>query len=200
MLIQELIGKTITNIYSFIETVEYCLDSGQCYIELDAKIIVAFPFGFQTEVFERTPEKNATSLFDDLSDYPIYYVNKANKSIQEIIDDFHNKNESFWGKLKNYIFGKPSIMDAYKPYKIEYKENKLKFIKDQKIVDIIYIVDDDVVDEKVFLLLENGYLISEILMAPNGTGAVGLHIYDNFDKLIEYKGENFRKFSDVNFE
>jgi hypothetical protein len=67
--------------------------------------------------------------------------------------------------MKHFIrFGKILTVQQkeiaeYKPHRIEYVENKLKYIKDRIIVDIINFDEDD---ERVFLELDNGYLMSEV--------------------------------------
>jgi hypothetical protein len=76
--------------------------------------------------------------------------------------------------------------------KIEYKENKLKFIKDSVIKDLITFDQDY---EKAFLELENGYFISETNYSMNGTGRVGINMYDSLINITKWKGNEFQRLS-----
>lgn len=84
MTINELLGKTITNIYVKFGIEQGWLYTATCFIELDNNLIVAFPFAFSEEVWIRDLDPQATSIFTDLSDYPVHHVNKDGTSIGEI--------------------------------------------------------------------------------------------------------------------
>ena len=68
------------------------------------------------------------------------------------------------------LFGQNIAIKDYQPYKVDYRENKLKHIKDRKIIDFLWYDDES---EKGFILLDNGYLITETNFAPHGTGLAG---------------------------
>lgn len=82
------------------------------------------------------------------------------------------------------------IPKEYKVYKTEYRENKLKFLKNQKIIDFLMFDDSDSVG---FLELENGYIITETMISPHGTGMAGLNYYDNLKSFEEYCGTGYKR-------
>lgn len=82
MLIEELIGRTITNIYTIYGVEQGRLDTADSFVELDNVLIVGIPFSFSKGVWIRELDPNAQSIFKDLSDYPVYHVNKEGKSIR----------------------------------------------------------------------------------------------------------------------
>ena len=112
MLIEELIGKTITNIYSIVEYESYGLDKGECFIELDNKIIIDIPFGESDDIWIKDLNPKAKSIFNDLSDYPFYHINKDKKSIKEIADNYQKQKLSIIGRLKSF-FGQEIIIKEY---------------------------------------------------------------------------------------
>jgi hypothetical protein len=48
------------------------------------------------------------------------------------------------------------------------------------------------------LLLDNGYLISETTVAPNGTGLASLNYFENLENLAERRGDEYLKLTDDN--
>ena len=64
MLIKELFGKTITNFYAVFGKEQEWLDTADCYIQLNDKLIIGFPFGFNDEVWIRELDPNVEDLFD----------------------------------------------------------------------------------------------------------------------------------------
>lgn len=192
MLIQELIGKTITNIYSIVEYENYGLDKGECFIELDNEIIIDIPYGESDDVWLKDLDNNAESLFKDLSDYPIYHVNKEQKSIGEIAKNYQKQKTSIWGILKQF-FGQGITIKEYQPYKVEYRENKLKYLQNRIIVDFLW---TDYF-EKGLLELDNGYFITETTVANNGTGLAGLNYFENFEILRMRKGGELFRLSEM---
>ena len=48
---EELINKTLTNIYSLVKMEVGGLDTGECFIELDNEIIIDIPFGFSDDIW-----------------------------------------------------------------------------------------------------------------------------------------------------
>src|SRR4030095_15779093 len=105
MLLEELIGKTITNIFEVLEYEPYGMDKGECFIELDHKIIIDIPYNFSEDVYIKQLDKKAESIFDDLSDIPVYHVNKEGKSIKEIIEKYAAKKPTFLEKVKQLLLG-----------------------------------------------------------------------------------------------
>jgi hypothetical protein len=201
MLLQELIGKTITNIFQILNYEDGGLDQCQCFIELNNKVIIDIPCSFDNfddEVWIKELDEKAISIFNDLKDYPVYHVNKEGKSIKEIIDKYADKKPTLFDKAKQLIFRHKPVVQSkriveYEPYKIEYVENKFKYIKDRTIKDLIAFAEDD---EKYFLELDNGYFITEINFSMNGTGRVGINLYENLNDITKWKGNEFKRISD----
>ena len=201
MLLEELIGRTITDIFQIVEYENYGMDKGECFIQLDNNLIVDIPHSwdnFNDEVRIKELNVKAISLFENLNDYPFYHVNKERKSIKEIVEKYADKKPSLFQKVKQLIGGQKPIVQPkhiaeYEPYKVEYIENKLKYVKDRMIKDLFTFAEDD---EKYFLELDNGYYITETNFGMNGTGRVGLNVYDNLIKITNWKGKEFNRISD----
>jgi len=202
MLLEELIGKTITNIFEILNYEPGGLDKGECFIELDSTLIIDIPYsfdGFDSEVWIKKLDKNAISIFKDLDKlYPFYHVNKERKSIKEITEKYADKKPTFLDKARQFISGQKSLAQTkhiveHEPYKVEYVENKFKYIKDRVIKDLITFGDDD---EKYFFELDNGYIITETQFSPNGTGRIGINLYDNLIDITSWKGNEYKRMTD----
>ena len=193
MLTVEIIGMRVTNIYSLEKMEVDGLDNGECFIELDSKIIIDIPYGFNDDIWIKELDKDAVSLFADLFDYPVNHVNKANKTIGEIVDNFQQQRRILFNRLRKILFGQDISIKDYQPYKVDFRENKLKNIKDRKIVDFIWYADES---EKGFILFDNGYLVTDTAVAPHGTGNAGLNIYRSINELTNAKGNNYSKITD----
>ena len=192
MTITELFGKTITNIYATIGLEQEWLDTADCFIELDNNLVIAFPYGFSDDVWIRELDTKAKSLFEDLSDYPVYHVNKEGKSIGEIAATYQKQKRNIFNRLKKTLFGQEVVIKEYQPYKIEYKENKAKYIQGAKISDFLWYNDES---EKGLFLLDNGYVITETTMSPSGTGLAGLNYYESLKDLESSRGLDFKRLS-----
>jgi len=202
MLLRELIGKTITNIFEVLNYDAGGLDKGECFIELDNKLIIDIPYSFEIledEVSIKNLKENAVTIFKDLDKlYPIYHVNKEGKSIKEIINTHALKKPTLLEKVKQLITGQKLSSQAkhieeYEPYKVEYAENKFKYIKNRIIKDLITFGGDD---EKYFFELDNDYLITETNFSPNGTGRIGINLYENLNDITIWKGNEFKRISE----
>ncbi len=84
-------------------------------------------------------------------------------------------------KLKHFC-GLPSAFD-----------NSVMAIKGQKIVDLLWYPENE--DEKHYLMLESGLIITEVTHAPSGTAYAGLHLIESLEKLIEKKGNGLVRFT-----
>jgi hypothetical protein len=193
MQIEEIIGKTVTNIYSMVSSEVGGLDTGECFIELDNKYLIDIPFGYSDEIWLKELHKDAVSLFNDLSDYSVYNINQDNKTVGEIDKNYKQKRLNIFNRLSIFFLGQDILIKKNQPYKVDYRENPLKHIKEMKIVDFIWYTDDN--DKGVFLL-ENGYLISETIVAPHGTGLAGLNYYESIKNLTESRGDKYLKLTD----
>lgn len=190
---EEIIGKTVINIYSLVTMEVGGLDKGECFIELDNKYIIDIPFAKSGDIWLKDLNKDAVSLFADLSDYPIYQVNKDNKTVGENTENYQRQRLNIFNRLRKFLFGQDIVMKACQRYKVEYRENKLKHIKDRKIVDFIWYADDS---DKGLFLLDNGFLISETTVAPHGTGLAGLNYFESLENLTERRGNEYFKLTD----
>lgn len=194
MTTKDLIGKTITDIKVLMDIELGGLDTAQCYVQLNGQFFVGIPFDETSEDLEITVPSNAKSILKDLSPIPVYHVNKEERSIGEIAERFKRQKASFRYKLSKFLFGKELLMPKeYEPYKVEYRENILVHVKDKKIIDFVWCRNDT---DKGMLLLENGYLISETLCAPHGTGAAGLNVICGLDNLASGKDAHYLKLSE----
>jgi hypothetical protein len=200
MLVEELIGKTITNIYQILNYDDGGLDNGECFVELDNKLIIEIPYSFDSfndEVSIKELKEKTVSIFNDLKDYPVYHVNKERKSIKEIIDKYADMEPILLEKFKQLIFRQKPVVQSkhiveYKPCKIEYVESKLKYLKNRIIKDLITFGSDD---EKYFFELDNGYYVTETKFSPNGTGRIGINLYENINDITSWKGNDFKRFA-----
>ena len=191
--LEEIIGKTVTNIYALVKMEVGGLDTGECFIELDNKTIIDIPFGFSDNILVKKLDSNALSLFADLSDYPVYHVNKDGKTVGDIASNYQSQKQTIFNRLRKALLGLDIAMKNYQAYEVEYRENKLKNLKDRKIIDFLWYADDS---EKGLILLDNGYIITETTIAPHGTGLAGLNFYENINDLIHSKGNDYSKLTD----
>lgn len=187
---KELIGQTITDIFLWSEMEVGGLDKAQVYIELENNKTIGIPWDFESENLERKPRKGSESVFADLSDIPVYHVNSEGKSIGEIAEAKKKRESSILGRIKKALGITEVIPREYQPYKIEYKENELKHLKNQKIVNFLMIENSDSVG---FLVLENGYIISETDFSPHGTGMAGLEYYQSIEEFEESYETDFKR-------
>lgn len=194
MLVKELIGKIITNIYITSGIQDGWLDTAECFIELDNSLIIDIPYGFSDEVWIKELDPKSESIFKDLADYPVYNVNKQGKSIGQIADAYQKRKRNIFNRIISVLRGKELIPKEYLPYKKEYQENKLKYIQHRKIIDFLWYDDES---EKGFIELDNGYIVSETTMSPRGTGQAGLNYYASLLLLIETKGDEIKRLTDV---
>lgn len=169
MKLEEILGKTITNIRCLYGLQDGWLETAACYIELDNTITIRIPIGECRDVYRCDPDKDAISLFNNLEDHPVYHINAAGNPI---------------GKM---------TAEDFKPHKVENRENSMKYIPSSKIVDVIWY--NDGFDENAFLVLDSGWLITETIISPSGTGHTGLNIW-KLDELVKQRGKNYSKLSD----
>lgn len=187
---KEIIGRKITDILVWSKMELGGLDEAEVFIQLDNGKVIGLPWDFESENLEIQPKKNSESLFSDLSDIPQYHINPEGKTIREILDAKKERESSFFGRIKKVLGISESIPKEYRVYKTEYRENKLKYLKNQEIVDFIMFDDYDSVG---FIELENGYIITEILASPHGTGLAGLNYYDSLKSFEDICGTDYKR-------
>jgi hypothetical protein len=190
---KDLIGRTIKDILVWSEIEVGGLDQAQVYIVLDNDKTIGIPWDFESENIEAIPDFHSESLFADLSDIPVYHVNPEGKSIQEIIDAKRKRDSSIWGRIKKAIGIEEQIPREYRPYKTTYRENKMKHLKDQMIID--FLMFDDF-DSGGFLMLENGWIITETMVSPHGTGMAGLNYYESISAFEDSHGTEYKRLTD----
>ncbi|MEY5050014.1 MAG: hypothetical protein RLZZ175_3373 [Bacteroidota bacterium] len=66
-------------------------------------------------------------------------------------------------------------------------------MKNRKIVNLLCYSDEA---EKGFLLLDNGYIFTETIVAPHGTGKAGINIFESINELTSLKGNDFTKLTE----
>jgi len=187
----DVIGKTITDIRCKFGKEDGWLDTAECFIELDRKFYISIPYGYPNYIFIANPDPGAESIFNNLTDIPAYHVNKDNKSIDEIAGTYKKQQRRAIVRFAKKWFGYQPSIPLYQPYKSEYRENKLKYIINRRITNYLWEKDET---EKGFFELDNGYLITEQIMSPHGTGLAGLNYYESFSELKEEKGDGFLRY------
>lgn len=187
---KELIGRTITDILVWSKMEVGGLDEAEVFVQLDNDKIIGIPWGFDSLNIEKPLREAAESLFEDLNDMPVYYVNPEGKSVGEILAAKKKRASSFFGRIKNALGIPEVIPEEYRPYKTEFKVNKVKYLKNQPIVDFLMFDDFDSVG---FLELENGFIITETRISPHGTGMAGLNYYDSIAIFEESCGGNYKR-------
>lgn len=187
---QEIIGRTISDIFVWSKMEVGGLDEVEVSIQLDNGKVIGIPWDFESERIEKELRKDSESLFSDLSDIPEYYINPEGKSIQEVLDAKKKRESSFFGRIKKAVGLGEGIPKEYRVYKTEYMKNKLKHLKNQKIKDFLMFDNSDSVG---FIELENGYIITETIMAPQGTGMAGLNYYESLESFEESCGTDYKR-------
>ncbi|TXI85899.1 MAG: hypothetical protein E6Q37_05175 [Crocinitomicaceae bacterium] len=108
------------------------IDSGECYLEIDKEMIILIPFAFDKDLSIKNLDKDAISLFEDFSDYPVYHLNNETKIAGENGDNFQLQKPKFFNRLRNKLFGHEIAKKYLQPLKVDNRENKLKNIKNRK--------------------------------------------------------------------
>lgn len=187
---KEIIGRSITDILVWSKMEVDGLDEVEVFIQLDNKKTIGIPWNFESENLETEPRKDSKSLFYNLSEIPEYYINPEGKTIQEVLDAKKKNQSSFFGRIKKAVGLEEGIPREYKVYKTEYRENKLMYLKNQKIMDFIMFEDSDF---GCFLELKNGFIITETMMSPHGTGMAGLNYFESLKSFEERYGVDYKR-------
>ena len=187
---QKIIGQTITDILVWSKMEVGGLDEAEVFIQLENGNTIGIPWDFDSENIEREAKIGSISLFSDLSDIKESSINLEGKTTQDILEAKKKREYSLWGRIKKLIGLGGGIPREYRIHKTEYRENKLKYLQNQRIVDFLMFDDSDSVG---FLELQNGYIITEVIMSPHGTGAAGLNYYENLESFEENCGTDYRR-------
>jgi hypothetical protein len=185
---KEIIGRTITDILAWYKTEIGGLDKAEVFIQLDNEKTIVIPWDFESKNLETKPRRGSISIFSNMDDITEYHVNIERKAIQEVIEARKRRESSVLGLIKKALGLGEKIPKEYKVYKIVTKENNLKYLKNQKIVD--FLMFDDY-DSAGFFELENGYIITETRISPNGTGASGLNYFENLKSFEQCCGTDY---------
>lgn len=191
MNMQEIIGRTIIDIFVWSKMEVGGLDQAEVSIQLDNGKIIGIPWDFESENIEKELRAHSDSLFSDLSDIPVHSINPEGKTIQEVLDIKKKREDSFFGRFKKVTRREEGIPKEYQVYKTEYRENTLKYLRDQKIVNFLMFEDYDSVG---FLELQNGHIITETAISPHGTGMAGLNHYRSLKSFEESRGVDYKRF------
>jgi len=200
MLVEEIIGKTITNIFQLVEYEHYGIDKGECFIELDHTVIIDIPYGWfngHDEVWIKKLDAAAVSVLANLSDHAFYRIDKEGKPVKKMATKYVEREPSFFERVKQFLSGQKAPKHTaveYETYDIDYVENTLKHVKDRKVKDLIAFAEEH---DKYFLELDNGYYITETNVGMNGTGRVGINVYKDLAYLINWKGPIVKRISDL---
>ena len=187
---QEILGRTITDILVWSKVEVGGLDEAEVFIQLDNGNIIGIPWNIESINIEKQLKKGSKSLFTDLSDIPEYHINPKRESIQEVIDAKKKRESYILDRIKKVFGMSEGIPNEYKVYKTEYRENKMKYLKNQKIVAFLMFDDSD---SAGYIELENAYIITETLISPNGTGMAGLNYFEGLEFFEDSCGTNYKR-------
>ncbi len=164
---QDLIGQQIQDILVWYKMEPYGLDEGEVYLVLDEGKIFSIPWSFDSRLIEEAPKQGSRSIFGE---------SKKRESEQN----------SIWSSIKKAL------------YNIKYHilndgpiDREILQLQYQKIVDFIVIEDHSV----GFIVLENGCIITETMMAPHGLGRAGLNLYYSLEEFEKSYGEDYIRLS-----
>lgn len=187
---KEIIGRAITDILVWSKIDVGGLDEAEVFIKLDNGKFIGIPWDFESENIEKELKINSESVFADLNDIVEYSINPERKTIGEILEAKRKRDSSVLGRIKKMFGITEGIPKEYKIYKTERRENKLKYLKNQKIKDFLMFDDSDSVG---YLELENGYIITEKVMAPHGTGMAGLNYFESLNSFEDSCGTDYKR-------
>ncbi|MEL6671386.1 MAG: hypothetical protein AAFR61_04315 [Bacteroidota bacterium] len=191
---KDLIGRCIQDIHQHVCTRTDGLDEASLHLTLDGGKIIHFPWGPESLVHEEKPPQDAKSLFSDLSDIPVWHVNPQQKTVEEVSEAYKKRTSSFWGQLKSMVGLGEKMPREYLPFRVEYEENRCQYLQEQEIKDYLYFEDDFF---EGYLELENGYIITFVIMAPHGTGHAGLRFYESLEIFEACCGREYRRLSET---
>jgi hypothetical protein len=80
MLIEELLGKRVTNIFVLLEIGTNGLEKGECIVERNNSSMIKIPYGFSDKVSFAKFVDRSNSIFSDLSDIPSYSLKKVDNA------------------------------------------------------------------------------------------------------------------------
>ncbi len=181
---KDIIGKTITDIFIFLKQEPAGLDYAECYLEIDKSFFVQIPYFEDDEILVEKADERAVSIFSLSGTETIYHVNKEKKTIEDIAKKKGEERRAFFRQIGGHLKKMASldeIQKEYKPNKTETIQNRLFEIKNTKIIDFIWDTEED---KKGLFFLSNGFIITDIPVAPNGLGTAGLHYFENMEKLV----------------
>lgn len=186
----ELIGQRITNIFVWSKLEPYGLDEAEVFIQLGNGMIVHVPFFLGDEDLEINIDKQVISVFADLSVIVTHHINPESKPIEQVLEARKRSASSLLGRIKKLFGLEAGVPKEYQPYKTEFTENKIKYLKNRVIVDVLMFANSH---DKVFLELDNGYILTETTMSPHGTGRAGLNYYDSLQELEAQCGTEYER-------
>ena len=117
MTIHQLIGKTITALYSDLEMEIGGLDKGQIFLELNHSQIIEIPYSPTDQNLEQKPSEKAQNLLHSLADYPVYSLKPKSESTSK---------PTLFSKIKNRFRGSSKTLGQYQLSGVEFHKNQLK--------------------------------------------------------------------------
>lgn len=189
-----LIGKVITDIQIRLQMEIYGLDKAEVFLELDHVVLTTIPFFLDSDIQEYQLPEGCESIFSEPKYHTEWLINPLNKTMKTIVQEQKARAQSLWRRLKRLLAIQPSIAKDYRPYAVEYHENRLHKLKNQTITDLLEYEDST---DKCFIELGNGMLITAVAMAHHGTGNAGLHWFENLESLEKRHGTDYRRLSEA---
>jgi hypothetical protein len=97
ILLDEIIGKTITDIRCKFGKHDGWPDTAECFIEIDRNFYIQIPYGQADSVLVTLLDPAATTIFGDLSDIAHFHVNSERKSIAEVAESHKTRKKNIFG-------------------------------------------------------------------------------------------------------
>jgi hypothetical protein len=169
MKIENLIGKKISSIKMEVKDFLYDgsipLEESNSVIILESGEIFKIPFQYSQKI-----ELDSDTTKNQVN---LLLHEKHDKKRKSFVSNFFPKSQSKEEKLIS---------------------QNIKMIKGKKIIGVYQYNEEDVLD-KWIIEIETKYLISEISIAPKGTGHAGIWIFKSKDELSAKFGSSFQKIS-----
>jgi hypothetical protein len=181
--LRELRGKRVTDIFSTWKyNEEYALYFGGCIVVLDNHLTIEMPNNFSDEASVTVVPEGAVSEFEDLSDFPVYDLNKLRElritepGFNEIIDRHFSEKIPLPEKFRDVV---------------SYHERVVKYLQNRIITDFIRFTDGE--PDEAFFVLDNGRLFGQITCTQPGTGYPGPIVFGSMAELEKRYGKEYER-------
>lgn len=158
----ELIGKRIADVRLKVTPHDKVgwLDECDAWIVLDDGTVVGFPWSLDEEIRTREHPVDARSAF-----HQTHWLDRALGAL------------ILWWRLRTAGTGTKVMVEHRKVF-LE--------ARDRMVIDLL-IFDD--AEQKAFVQLDNGWLITHVPTAPHGTGHANVHFYQDVSEAVRRHGE-----------